>query len=171
MRSRAAIEADIARTQARLVALDAEAAQCPADEPGLADDKAVLLIREAMQPAAADEWQDIAGQQITVGCVVVYGVSRQSSAELKYGIVTRLAQRKDGYGEPTPTIRVVSVDCSWHWHEHSREWKPQRDGREIALANLDCMLVVPWEQVPEGARAALATIPKPAEKKPRKRTA
>lgn len=118
---------------------------------------------------------DIADNEINPGDFVVYAALWDRSATLKYGIVTRLSERKkseytrnegDKY-----TVRVLSVDRTTRWvlvpngpslgttsHVERRKtvtWELQKNGKEMALGFLDRLLVVPVAMVPVEALTVL----------------
>jgi len=96
------------------------------------------------------ERRDLAGNEIKLGNYVAYAASWSRSPILKYGIVTRLAERKHRYwptdsetGKSTPSIGVLTVD-----RDFKKQWEIQREGKEIVLGFLDRLLVVSPQQVP-----------------------
>lgn len=96
---------------------------------------------------------DIADNEIKPGDFVIYAALWSRTAALKYGIVTRLAEREDGalYDRDAKyTIRVLSVD-----RDHDDKWEIQKEGKEMALGFLSRLLVVPSELVPTQAKAIL----------------
>jgi hypothetical protein len=110
------------------------------------------------------EWKDMAGNHIQPGDYIVYAALWDRSATLKYGRVTRLAERKSAYTYtnqdrvPVPTIRVISVDRSSHWEDGKYlgvVWHVQKDGKEVALGELERMLVIDRHQVPKDVRELL----------------
>lgn len=100
---------------------------------------------------------DLADVRIDEGSFVAYAASWGRCPVLKYGIVTRLAERKDWRSDdPIPTIRVISVDRNEKWDQGKKlgvAWEVQKKGQEMALGFLDRLLVV--TTLPAGAKAAL----------------
>jgi hypothetical protein len=99
--------------------------------------------------------KDIAGQEIKVGDYICYAALWDRSATMKFGKVTRLADRDEAYvynreRKKIPTIRLRSVDRDWH-----DKWKVQAKGKEITLGYLDRLIVVPAELVPPAAKELL----------------
>lgn len=102
---------------------------------------------------------DIAGKRIEVGDFILYAALWDRSATLKYGLVTKLAEREEswvpalrGPGK-VPTIRAISVDRGWH-HE-GRRWSLQKQGKPITLSFTDRMLAVGVADVPAEVRTML----------------
>lgn len=94
---------------------------------------------------------DLAGTAIGPGDFIVYAALWSRSPVLKYGVVTRLAER-DGYGGTAATIRVISVDRTYR-----DDWELQRGGKDTTLGFLDRLLVIPSSTVPEAAMRLLDT--------------
>lgn len=99
--------------------------------------------------------EDIAGMPICIGDYIIYAALWDRSATLKYGKVTRLAERDEAWtGNPdrkkVPTLRLRSVDRDWHG-----KWELQRGGKETTLGFMDRLMVVLPAQVPEEARSLL----------------
>lgn len=114
---------------------------------------------------------DLADIQIRVGNFVVYAASWGRCPVLKYGIVTRLAERKDWRKEDelTPTIRVISVDRSPIWINGKNmgfKWELQKDGQEIALGFMDRLLVV--DTLPTMAKRVLLEAARKANAAPKR---
>jgi hypothetical protein len=97
---------------------------------------------------------DIADNPIYPESFVIYAALWDRSATLKYGIVTRLAEKESpGYlrrENEKYTVRLLTVD-----RDYDRKWEVQKDGNEVALGFLDRMLVVPKDRVPDGAKKVL----------------
>ncbi len=104
---------------------------------------------------------DIADNQITPGCFVVYAALWDRSATLKYGIVTRLTEREETsyFGDENIkyTVRVITVDrfVSWDGGKKTQRWDIQKSGKEVTLSFLSRLLVIPPIQVPARARRIL----------------
>lgn len=97
--------------------------------------------------------KDIAGADLKPGDYIIYAALWDRSATLKYGKVTRLAERDESWrsGQPKlPTIRLRSVDRDW-----DGKWELQRGGKETTLGFLDRLLVVYPEQLPAGVKEML----------------
>lgn len=95
------------------------------------------------------KYQDLAGQDISVGDYVVYSAAAGRSAALKMGRVSGLGSRKDGWRDDAPlipTLKVVSIDAwkdGFGWRDFGAL---QNKGKPITLGMLDRVLVV--TQVP-----------------------
>lgn len=97
--------------------------------------------------------EDIAGMPICVGDYIIYAALWDRSATLKYGKVTRLAERDESWrsgSDKKLTLRLRSVDRDW-----DGKWELQRGGKETTLGFLDRLMVVLPAQVPEEARSLL----------------
>lgn len=106
---------------------------------------------------------DVVGNKIREGSFVAYSASIGRSAILKFGIVTRLAERDvahSGYDDDTRyTVRLITVD------RHDKQinddgtrgtWKLQNKGNEITASYMDRLLVVSAShQLPPGVRELL----------------
>jgi hypothetical protein len=101
---------------------------------------------------------DLAGQEILPGSFIVYSALWDRSAVLKYGIITRLAVRKNWRaGDPDiVTLRAITVDRKWgQWGRGAVSWELQKKGGETTLGFTDRTLVVPESSVPAAARDLL----------------
>lgn len=109
------------------------------------------------------EYYDIADNRISVGDTVAYAASWGRCPTLKYGLVVRLAERESKHWNKKgmePTIRVVTVDRTTIMVAGVREetWVLQKDGKEVALAFLDRLLVVPHTHVPQKVKHIFADV-------------
>lgn len=86
---------------------------------------------------------------------MVYSALWDRSAVLKYGLVTRLADRQEEHWLPKKkssemwlraTIRLRSVD-----RNYDDDWELQKGGKEITIGFMDRLLVVPRTAVPATA--------------------
>lgn len=91
--------------------------------------------------------RDLAGVEVKIGSYVAYAASLGRCPILKYGVVTRLAERKDTWNEDMrPTIRVITVERDERFTGVGKpkgiSWEIQKKGQEIALGFLERLIVV-----------------------------
>lgn len=95
-------------------------------------------------------------REIHVGDYIAYAALWSRSATLKFGIVTRLADKDNAYTpdklipDKVPTIRARTVDRNW-----GNDWEIQSKGKEITLGYLDRLIVIDRDSVPEEIKALL----------------
>lgn len=99
--------------------------------------------------------RDIAGNQIKLDDFVLYATTQGHSSTLKFGRVSRLADRPSAYvvnspGKMFPTLRLITV--SRHWNG---TWHLQKNGREVTVDRLEQVMIVPRASVPPDVLALL----------------
>lgn len=92
-------------------------------------------------------YRDLADKEIKVGHIVCYAALLSRCAVLRYGRVTALGTRHNGFsGANKPTLRVLGVR-----EEAEGKWRGTKKNQTLTLAFFNRLLVVPDELVPEAA--------------------
>ena len=89
---------------------------------------------------------DIRGTYIVPGDFIVYAALMGRSPVLKYGIVTRLAERDQKWSVANPVIPVLKVITADYGYRG--EWGLQKKGAEITLGFVNRIFVVRGIDVP-----------------------
>lgn len=82
------------------------------------------------------QYKDFFGHDIKAGDFIVYALSSQHHAFIKFGKVLALSSSKPSWGNPEPTIKVQGVERTW-------SGVVQKVHRVSTVTHLDKVVVLP----------------------------